>query len=582
MPLLAEVVPVSARSLERIPAVHALLAVLEEEGVEVVFGVPGGPLTALFEALQARSTIRFVMAKHEGGAAFMAASYARVSGKLGVCVGTSGPGATNALTGVASAQADSLPLLFLSGQVSTTAFGTGAIQESSAFGIDLVRLFEPVTKLSVMFPSVERVPDTVRHALRVALGGRQGAVHLNMPANMLQAEIDYRPLRSHEFRAHSRTFDVGALGALAEAFGRARSPCILAGHGVGLSRAENELLALAYRAGAHVVTTPKGKGAIAETEPLWAGVHGFGGHVGAETTLADADLLLIIGSSLNEFVTNGRPLGISSECVVAQIDIDPGSIGRNQPVDVSVVGDARAVLEALEERLSRKPRAESASRPPRSVAPVPVKAESGFPAAISSAVKPRELVLALRQAMADEDLLFVDIGTAILWSVHHFQVRRPHTFFVDLGLGSMGAAVAGSVGGALAAAGSARVVALVGDGALAMNGMELHTAAEYGIAVTWVVLNNSGHGMVRQGDQIMRGRDLGASRFQRPFDAAQIARGLGVPGFRAESLEELRPLLSASLASNGPSLIDVNVALDETPPTLRRRVETLARYMGKR
>ena len=194
--------PVAPAVAGEMPAIHAILALLEAEGVEYIFGVPGGPLTALFEALQERNKIKLVMAKHEGGAAFMAASHARVRGGLAVCCGTSGPGATNALTGIASANADSLPVLFLTGQVSTQVFGKGAIQESSVFGIDLVSLFEPVTKLSAMFPCAERVPDLVRRAIRVAKSGRPGAVHLNMPADMLRRPVTLHPERASQ-HAHS-------------------------------------------------------------------------------------------------------------------------------------------------------------------------------------------------------------------------------------------------------------------------------------------------------------------------------------------------------------------------------------------
>src|SRR4051812_21628723 len=196
----------------QVPAIHAILELLEAEGVEYVFGVPGGPLTALFEAMQERGKMKLVLAKHEGGAAFMAASHARVRGGLAVCCGTTGPGATNALTGIASAHADSLPVLFLTGQVGTNVFGKGAIQESSVFGLDLVALFKPVTKLSAMFPSVERIPDLLRTAIRVAVSGRPGAVHLNMPANMLRRPVPVSAVR-HAARASSKVLDVEAIAS---------------------------------------------------------------------------------------------------------------------------------------------------------------------------------------------------------------------------------------------------------------------------------------------------------------------------------------------------------------------------------
>ena len=297
---------------EHMSAVHALLTLLEAEGVEYIFGVPGGPLTALFEAMQERGTIRLVLAKHEGGAAFMAASHARVRGGLAVCCGTSGPGATNALTGIASAQADSLPVLFLTGQVSTNVFGKGAIQESSVFGIDLVSLFRPVTKLSAMFPNAERVPDLVRSAIRIAKGGRPGVVHLNMPADMLRRSVPVGAVRP-ALPFVSQVIDLGALASAAALLALARRPCLLAGHGVELAGAADDLVRFAHAAQVPVMTSPKGKGVFPETDALSLGVLGFGGHERAERYLQSGaiDLLLVVGSSLNEFVTNAWTLPVA-------------------------------------------------------------------------------------------------------------------------------------------------------------------------------------------------------------------------------------------------------------------------------
>ncbi len=562
------------------PAIHAILQLLEAEGVEYIFGVPGGPLTALFEAMQERNKIRLVLAKHEGGAAFMAASHARVRGGLAVCCGTTGPGATNALTGVASAQADSLPVLFLTGQVGTNVFGKGAIQESSVFGIDLVAMFEPVTKLSAMFPSVERIPDMMRTAIRTAKTGRPGAVHLNMPANMLRRPVPISAVRPAP-RVTSSVIQMGAIGATAELLASARCPCLLAGHGVELAGASDALLKLAHTARIPVMTSPKGKGVFPETDPLSLGVLGFGGHERAEKYLqtGDIDLLLVVGSSLNEFVTNAWSLPFAGSHKLVQIDIDPNVIGRNYPVDIGVTADAGSALRELTRRAENDgakrdsgPLNQVRESTPRFLAAAAIDSDA-------VPLKPQRLMKELRQAMPDDALLFVDNGTSIIWGVHYFEVRQPRTFYVDLGLASMGAAVAGVVGGALAAPGR-RSVALVGDAAFAMNGFEVHTAVDERLPIIWVVLNNNGHGMVYQGDKLMRGRDLGASQFKHPLDSAGVARALGARGVRVTTPSELQRALVDAFLHDGPTVIDAVIDPEEVAPTLARRVQTLANFMS--
>ncbi|MEO8918510.1 MAG: thiamine pyrophosphate-binding protein [Polyangiaceae bacterium] len=568
---------------DTMPAIHAILELLEAEGVEYIFGVPGGPLTALFEAMQERGKIKLVLAKHEGGAAFMAASHARVRGGLAVCVGTTGPGATNALTGVASAHADSLPVLFLTGQVGTNVFGKGAIQESSVFGIDLVALFKPVTKLSVMFPSVDRIPDFMRTAIRTATSGRPGAVHLNMPANMLRRPVPISATRPAR-RVPSRSVDVEAIGATSELLANARRPCVLVGHGVELAGATDALLEFAHAARVPVMTSPKGKGVFPETDPLFIGVLGFGGHERAEKYLqsGDIDLLIVIGSSLNEFVTNAWTLPISGPHRLVHIDVDPTMIGRNYHADLAVTADAGAALRQLTQLV----RAQPTQINKRDSGPLSHVRETTERYLVQDAMdsesvplKPQRLMKELRQAMPDDALLFVDNGTSIIWGVHYFEIRQPRTFFIDLGLASMGSAVAGVVGGALAAPGR-RAVALVGDAAFAMNGFEVHTAVDERLPIIWVVLNNNGHGMVHQGDQLMRGRDLGASQFKSPLNSAAVAKSLGARGVRVTTPAELQRALVEAFLHDGPSVLDVVIDPEEVAPTLARRVQTLANFMS--
>ncbi len=565
-----------------LPAAHAILRILEAEGVEYVFGVPGGPLTGFFEALQQRQRIRFVLAKHECGAAFMAATYARVSGKLAVCCVTSGPGATNALTGIAGAYADGVPLLLLTGQVATHVFGKGAIQESSVFGTDLVELLRPVTLASTMFPAVGRIPDLVRGAIRTAMTGRRGPVHLSMPADMLARPVRLNELSAPQYRATGAPFDPQAVEAAAQALWKAKRPCILAGNGVALAGASQELLALAGSQQIPVATSPKGKGTFPEQHELSLGVLGFGGHDLAERYVeaAGVDALLVVGSSLNEFVTNGFSFTLG-RAPLLHLDVDPRAIGRNYPVTIAMIGDARASLAALHERLEqlgpppereREPLAALRTTTPRYLAAEALESDA-------RPLKPQRVMRELSRALPEDALLFVDNGTSIIWATHYFEARRPNGYFIDLGLASMGSAVAGVVGGALAAPGR-RAVALVGDAAFAMNGMEVHTAAEYRLPVVWLVLNNGGHGMVQQGETIMKGASFGTSQFRSALDIAALGRSLGAEGVSVDAPLQLRAALERALAADGPTVIDIKIDAQEIAPTLIRRAQTLADFMA--
>jgi acetolactate synthase-1/2/3 large subunit len=461
-------------------------------------------------------------------------------------------------------------------------FGKGAIQESSVHGVDIVELFRPVTKLSVMLPHSDRGPDILRTAIRAALSGRPGPVHVNLPADLVTRPVLYVPLRPHEYRpVGSKTVDRQAIACAAQLLAEADHPCLLAGHGVALADASSELVEIAHRLRAPVATSPKGKGVFPENDALSLGVVGFGGHERAEEYIQspEVDVLVVIGSSMNEFVTNGWSLQPKARTLI-QIDLDPMSIGKNYPVDVAVLGDARA---SLREILALLPSRESAThrltvRPAElSIQPRPSEEAASTD---GRRLSPRRIVAEMRRAMAEDAMLFVDTGNSILWATHYFEVRRPNTYYVDLGLGAMGSAVAGIVGGTMAAPGR-RAVGLVGDAAFAMHGCEVHTAVEERLPIVWVVLNNGGHGMVHQGDKLMKGKDLGVSQFRVPLDVAGMARAMGARGERAETLDQFRRLMEEALQLGEPFVIDALIDPTEMAPTLERRVRTLARFFGR-
>jgi len=568
-------VPTADRA-ETITAIQLLLKYLEAEKVEYIFGIPGGPLMPLYEAMFDSGRVRHILAKHEEGAAFMADGYARVRGGLGVCCATTGPGATNALTGVACAYMDSVPILLLTAQVALNAFGKGAAQESSFYGVDVVELYKPVTKASLMLLSGEKMSETARFVLRTALSGRPGPVHLSLPADLVKKNVPLDLVPPSRYRASLENFDRGAVKEACRLLAAAKRPAILCGHGVYMSRAWPELKRLAERLGAPVATTPKGKGLFPEDHLLSLGVFGFAGSPQADAVMlsGDTDVLLTVGTSLGEL----RPTQ-----ALIQIDVDPREIGKNYPAELGVVGDAKTVLNEMLFQLDRDQRWKegdaSAARAERVKAikaahPRTVRSE-GFDD-LSTPLKPQRLMRELREAAPANAIYFVDIGNVMAWALHFFPVYEPGTFHINLGLASMGHAVAAAIGGKLAAP-DRPVIALVGDAAFAMNGMEVHAAVEFNVPVIWIVMNNGGHGMVCHGERLQFKGKFQTGKFRVPLDIAALAEAMGALGLKVEKPGELAGALATALRSGRPTVIDVRTDPDEMPP-LAMRIETLDRF----
>jgi acetolactate synthase-1/2/3 large subunit len=567
--------------------IEVILRVLEEEGVTHIFGVPGGPLVPLYQALAERQRIQPILAKHEEGAAFMAEGYARVRRGLSVCYGTSGPGATNALTGVASAYSDSVPLLFLSAQVSTSAFGKGALQDGSGgnWNLNIVDIFRSATKFSTMLSNPQQTPDLMRRAIRTALTGRQGAVHLNLPADLMKQSVLTDELSTVRHRSQTPfAGDPTAIATVANLLFAARQPVFLVGHGINLAGDWEPLVRIVEACNIPVATTPKGKGAFPESHPLSLGVFGLGGSPLSDAYLLseDVDLIIFVGTSLGELQTHGWDPRLARNRKVIQIDIDPLEIGKNYPVDASIIGDARTILRALADQLP-SPVHTGISRSNPLLESIRARHPRYYRAdelqGTASELKPQALVARMSEIVPSETLLFVDNGNCVSWVGQYYVAREPGSIFIALNVGSMGYAVAAAIGGKVAAP-QRPVIALVGDGAFAMNGMEIHTAADHGIPVIWVVLNNGGHGMVYNGETLLCGRSF-STVFSKPLDVALIARGLGVQSYQARTLEEFSESLERALQAQMPCVIDAYVDIEEVPYALRRRVDTLQTFFDQ-
>jgi acetolactate synthase-1/2/3 large subunit len=560
-------------------AADYLVEALADAGVRHIFGVIGGAVVPLFTATVGRRA-QIVMAKHEAGAAFMADGYARASGGLGACVGTSGPGATNLITGVAAAFADSVPIIVLTGQVATKAFGKGALQESSSEGVDTVELFKQVTRYSTLAFRPDRLPSIWHKALRMAMGGRPGPVHLSLPADVQEQKVQ-TPIKPTPAIHRARTYDRAAIKQAALYLLRARRPAILAGHGALLSDASEEIRAVAELLEIPVATTPKGKGAFPEDHRLSVGPFGYSGSPLAQWYLLESgvDVLLAVGTSLSEWGTLGWDRRLQPSEALLHVDIDPYEVGKNYHVTVPLIGDAKSGLTELSYEIRRQRqrylhwRRGNGKLDPPSDRPRVTNAAAMDSNAVP--IKPQRLIRDLQDALPRDTMVFVDGGANRSWAIHYWQSIYPRTFFCATGMASMGFGVAGAIGGKFAAPDRV-VLSITGDGGFLMNGMEVSTAVHYGQQVIWVVLNDAGYGIAYHGARIRNIPDVG-TRYPR-VDCARVAEGLGAQSFHVREPGHInREFMNKIIESGRPTVLDVEIDPDEVAP-FGARLETLTDY----
>ncbi|HEQ71831.1 MAG TPA: thiamine pyrophosphate-binding protein, partial [Spirochaetia bacterium] len=522
--------------LRNVTCADILLRYLELEGVEYVFGVSGGTIIAILQSLQKSSAVKFIMVKHEGGASFMADMYARVSGKLGVCLSTAGPGATNMLTGVACANQDRVPLLAITGQPSTHTIGKGAVQESSGFGIDTVGIYGQFTGASNSIMDAAVFQQILTKTLRLAQSEYRQAVHVSIPSNVSSTVFPRFAVHTHrkQYRASHTAFDPELINRAASLLATARNPVILIGSAFSDPDAGAALQTIAETLECPVAATPKGKGAFPESHPLSLGVFGFAGNLSAKKYLRskDIDLLLVIGSRLGEWTTESWDPRIFPTHYLIQIDYDSRNIGQNFPVSLGIVGDINRAVRELAGQLKKQTSSASLEirvqrerdHKNRQHKVVTLKEKTGLyqhPEKMTSdqtPLKPQRLIRDLNECLERDAVILADAGNAYAWALHYLTINPPQRFVIALGFASMGHAAAGVIGAALAAPGR-QTIAVVGDGSMLMNGSEVHTAVEYGIPVVWLVLNDAGWGMVAHGNRAVIGEELSA-RFTATVDFA--------------------------------------------------------------
>jgi len=549
-----------------------LLKYLEAEGVEYVFGVPGTTVVPFLSAFNRSQTIRPILAKHEEGAAFMADGYARVKNTIGACFSTSGPGATNLVTGVANAFMDNVPMLVITGQVDTVMQGKGAFQDSSKEGIDSVKMFEPITKSSSMIINSHKAIEDLQSALRRALTGKKGPVHLTIPKDIQGAEVEFNEVAPASYRFRPEYFDRRLVINAVEELVNAKCPAILIGSGAVASGACAEISELAEMLSIPVATTPKAKGAFPENHPLALGVLGLCGSPLAEAFLKsdEIDVLLIIGAGLNQMTTmSWDPHLAPSKCLI-HVNIDPTEIGKSYTTHIPLVGDARTIISEMNFRFLRYAGELEDTWKEREKILLRFRSHTGMytdPEKLHSdamPLKPQRLINDLQESLPDDAVLFVDVGNSITWATHYMQIKRPGSLITPFGMLSMGYGIAASIGGKLAA-GNRPVVCVAGDGCFLMNGMEIATAVSNEIPMVFVIVRNNKLGLVNDLQTFVLGKNTVATRFK-PIDAAKVAEGLGAEAYKADKPGELKTILPQAISSGKVVVIDCFVDPEEIPP----------------
>jgi acetolactate synthase-1/2/3 large subunit len=532
----------------------AILRSLEAEGVEVMFGLPGGAILPLYDAMARGTTVRHVLARHEQGAGHMAEGYARASGKVGVAVATSGPGATNLVTPIADAWMDSTPLVCITGQVRTFLIGTDAFQECDITGITI-----PIVKHSWLVQDVRELPHVIKAAFHVARTGRCGPVLVDVPRDVQEAELDFSypdavslPGWKPPRRGHPRQ-----IAASARAVTAAERPILYVGGGVLNAHATDELLELAERARLPVVTTLMAKGAFPESHELFAGHPGMHGQKWSNWALNKADLILACGSRFDDRVT-GKVSAFAPGATIVHLDVDAAEISKIRHADIPVVGPLKPVLAELTSTIEP---VENRTEPwLRQIAEwreqFPLRYGNG-----TDMLKPQRVLEALQELTAGRDdvVWTTGVGQHQMWAMQYVQCDRPRTFVTSGGLGTMGYGIPAAIG-AKAARPDATVVCVDGDGCFQMTGQELATAVLEELPIVVVIVNNGYLGMVRQWQDMFFEERFSQIKLTHTVpDYAQLARAYGALGFTVESEDELEEALAEALASGRTAVVDARV-----------------------
>ncbi|PKN60602.1 MAG: acetolactate synthase, large subunit, biosynthetic type [Deltaproteobacteria bacterium HGW-Deltaproteobacteria-11] len=542
----------------KLKGTQILLQILKEEKVDTIFGYPGGSVIDIYDELY-RSDIKHILVRHEQGAVHAADGYARASGKVGVALVTSGPGATNTVTGIATAHSDSIPIVVFTGQVPTTLIGNDAFQESDITGIT-----RPCTKHNFLVRNIEELAPTIKEAFHIARTGRPGPVLVDLPKNVMASTTEYdssavviktdEPLHGASLKKYDQAMDL---------LREARNPVVMIGGGVLLGKATEELRTFIEKTRIPVTSTLMGLSGFPGTHPLWLGMLGMHGTYYANMAISHCDLLIALGVRFSDRVT-GKIETFADKAKIIHIDVDPSSINKNVVVDLPIVSDIKAALRQINHMLAEQRFSFNEAERQAWVDQIDTW-KKDVPLTYcqdGQIIKPQFVVEKLFELTRGKAIITTEVGQNQMWAAQFYRYDNPHTFISSGGLGTMGYGFPAAIG-VQCAFPDALVVDIAGDGSIQMNIQEMATAVQYNLPVKIVLLNNNYLGMVRQWQELFYEKRYSHTEMMVTPDFVKVAEAYGFVGLRATRPEEVEPMLKKGLFTPKPVLMEFQVAREE-------------------
>ena len=532
-----------------------LIECLKEQGVKTVFGYPGGAILNIYDALyKHQDEITHILTSHEQGAAHAADGYARATGKVGVCLATSGPGATNLVTGIATACMDSIPVVAITCNVGVSLLGRDSFQE-----IDIAGVTMPITKYNFIVKDIKKLAYTVRRAFTIAQSGRPGPVLIDITKDVTAAEYEYTPQKPEPIVRQKDTIRDEDMEVALEMIRNAQKPFILVGGGAVLSNASEELRTLAHRIQAPVADTLMGKGAFDGDDELYTGMVGMHGTKTSNFGISECDLLIVAGARFSDRVT-GNASKFAKNAKILHIDVDPAEINKNIRTHASVIGDLKLVLRRLNARLDPMNHEEWVAHIER--------LKDMYPLRYDKTQLTGPFIMETIDELTHGDALIVtEVGQHQMWAAQYYKYKKPRTFLTSGGLGTMGYGLGAALGAKMGCGDMGcpdkPVFNIAGDGCFRMNMNEIATATRYGIPVIQVVINNHVLGMVRQWQTLFYGKRYSHTVLNDSVDFVKLAEAMGAKAYRITKKEELRPVLQEAMALGAPVVIDCQINCDD-------------------
>ncbi len=526
-----------------------LVECLKEQGVDTIFGYPGGQVLNIYDELYRHPEIRHILTSHEQGASHAADGYARATGKVGVCLATSGPGATNLVTGIATAYMDSIPIVAITGNVPVPLLGKDSFQE-----VDIAGITMPITKHNFIVKDITKLADTIRRAFRIAKTGRPGPVLIDIAKDVTAAKLEYEPKKPIKIMRVTAQITEDALNEASKMISEAQKPMIFVGGGAVISEAEEELKEFVDKVDAPVTDSLMGKGAFDGNDPRYTGMLGMHGTKTSNLSVTECDLLIVIGARFSDRVT-GNAKRFAYNAKILQIDVDPAEINKNVNVNHSIIGDIKEVLYRLNQKLIKQEHREWMEKVEARKKQYPM---TYHPDLLTGPY----IIETLWKVTNGDAIIATEVGQHQMWAAQFYKYKRPHTLITSGGLGTMGYGL-GAALGAKVGCPEKTVVNIAGDGCFRMNMNEIATAVRYEIPFLEIIFNNHVLGMVRQWQTLFYEKRYSHTILNDGVDYVKVAQAMGAEAFRITKKEEVEDVLRQAIALNKPVVIDCILDCDD-------------------